>query len=148
MKLIFLLGFAFAAGMLAPLQAGMNAKIGKTLNDPFYAALISFAVGTAGLLIYALAGKVDFSAIRTAAGVHWSLWLAGFLGAIYVTATIVITPRLGTALTFSLVVAGQLVMAVIMDHYGMLGVPVQPINWPRLAGVALITAGALLIRRF
>ncbi len=54
MRFIFLLVLAFAAGMLAPVQAGMNAKIGKELNDPFYAALISFAVGTAGLLAYIL----------------------------------------------------------------------------------------------
>ena len=145
---MFLLGLAFAAGMLGPLQAGMNAKIGKTLGDPFYAALISFAVGTVGLLTVALVGRVEFSAIRTAGSVHWSLWLAGLLGAFYVTASIVLTPRLGAALTFSLVVAGQLVMAVMIDHFGMLGVPVQPVNLPRLAGIVLITAGAMLIRRF
>ena len=148
MKFIFLLGLAFAAGMLGPLQAGMNAKIGKILGDPFYAALISFAVGTAGLLTVALFGKIEFSAIRTAGNVHWSLWLAGLLGAFYVTASIVLTPRLGASLTFSLVVAGQLVMAVMIDHFGMLGVPIQPVNLPRLAGIALITAGAMLIRRF
>ena len=148
MKFIFLLVLAFAAGMLGPVQAGMNAKIGKALNDPFYAALISFAVGTAGLLFYALTGRVDFTAIRTVSGVHWTLWMAGLLGAFYVTATIVLAPRLGTALTFGLVVAGQLVMAVVMDHFGMFGMPVQPVNLPRIAGVALIVGGTMLIRWF
>ncbi|MGD9825209.1 DMT family transporter [Desulfobacter sp.] len=148
MKFIFLLVLAFAAGMLAPVQAGMNAKIGKALNDPFYAALISFAVGTAGLLAYALTGRMDFATIRSVSGVHWSLWLAGLLGAFYVTATIVLAPRLGTALTFGLVVAGQLVMAVVMDHFGLFGMPVQPVNWFRLAGIALIVGGTMLIRWF
>jgi transporter family-2 protein len=148
MKFIFLLGLAFAAGMLGPVQAGMNAKIGKALNDPFYAALISFAVGTAGLLAYALAGRMDFSVVRTVSGVHWSLWLAGLLGAFYVTATIVLAPRLGTALTFGLVVAGQLTMAVVMDHFGLFGMPVQPVNGFRLAGIALIVGGTMLIRWF
>lgn len=146
MRFIFLLVLAFAAGMLAPVQAGMNAKIGKELNDPFYAALISFAVGTAGLLAYALAGRIDFSSVRTVSNVHWSLWLAGLLGAFYVTATIVLAPRLGTALTFALVVAGQLVMAVVMDHFGLFGMPVQPVNWLRLAGIVLIVGGTMLIR--
>lgn len=148
MKFIFLLVLAFAAGMLAPMQAGMNAKIGKALNDPFYAALISFAVGTAGLLVYALTCRVDLSAIRTVSDVHWTLWLAGLLGAFYVTATIVLAPRLGTALTFGLVVAGQLVMAVIMDHFGLFGMPVQPVNWLRLTGIVLIVGGTMLIRWF
>ena len=148
MEFTFLLVLAFAAGMLAPVQAGMNAKIGKALNDPFYAALISFAVGTVGLLSYALTGRMDFSAIRTVSGVHWGLWLAGLLGAFYVTATIVLTPRLGTALTFGLVVAGQLVMAVVMDHFGLFGMPVQSVNWLRISGIALIVGGTMLIRWF
>lgn len=148
MKFILLLGLAFVAGMLGPVQAGMNAKIGKALNYPFYAALISFAVGTAGLLTYALIGKMDFSVIRTVSGVHWSLWLAGLLGAFYVSATIVLAPRLGTALTFGLVVAGQLVMAVVIDHFGLFGMPMQPVNWTRLAGIVLIAGGTMLIRWF
>lgn len=148
MKFIFLLGLAFAAGMLGPVQAGMNAKIGKSLNDPFYAALISFAVGTAGLLTYALIGRMDFTAIRNVSGVHWSLWFAGLLGAFYVTATIVLAPKLGTALTFGLVVAGQLSMAVIMDHFGLFGMPVQSVNSFRLAGIVLIVGGTMLIRWF
>jgi len=53
------------------------------LNNPFYAALISFALGMAGLLAYALAGRIDFSAIRTVSGVHYSLWLTGLLSAFY-----------------------------------------------------------------
>lgn len=147
MKILFIL-LAFAAGMLGPIQAGMNAKIGKTINDPLYAALISFMVGTIGLLTIALACRTDFSAIRQGAELHWSIWGAGLLGACYVTATIILTPRLGTALTFSLVIAGQLVIAVIMDHFGAFGVPVQSVNLPRLVGIILISAGVLLIRRF
>lgn len=145
---ILLLMLAFAAGMLAPLQAGMNARMGRALDDPFYAALISFSVGTVGLFLYGLFCRMEFTAIRQASEVHWSIWFAGLLGAFYVTATIILTPRLGAALTFSLVIAGQLVMALIMDQFGFLGVPVQPVNWLRLLGIILITAGVMLIRRF
>lgn len=147
MKFILLL-IAFAAGMLAPLQAGMNTRMGRAIGDPFYAALISFAVGTLGLFIYILFSRIEFAAIRGAADVHWSIWFAGLLGAFYVTATIVLTPRLGAALTFSLVVAGQLVMALFMDHFGSFGIPVQPVNLPRIFGIVLITAGVVLIRKF
>ncbi len=147
MKLLLML-LAFAAGMLGPIQAGMNAKIGKTINDPLYAALISFMVGTLGLLTVALACRIDFGAIRQGANLHWSIWGAGLLGACYVTATIILTPRLGTALTFSLVVAGQLVITVIMDHFGVFGIPVQTVNLPRLIGIIFISAGVLLIRKF
>jgi len=59
-----------------------------------------------------------------------------------------VIPRLGAALTFSLVVAGQLLMAVLMDHFGAFGIQTQPMSWIRLAGIGLITAGVVLIRRF
>ncbi|WDP92864.1 MAG: DMT family transporter [Desulfobacter sp.] len=143
---LILLVVALVAGMMAPLQAGLNGKMGRALGDPYYAALISFAVGTMGLLCYALAGRVEFQSIRNAFSLHWAVWLAGLLGAFYVSATIVLMPKLGSTLTFSLVVAGQLLMAVILDHYGLLGVPVQLFNWQRLLGVALVVTGVALIR--
>jgi transporter family-2 protein len=147
MKLILLL-IALVAGMLAPLQAGLNGKMGRAIESPVYAALISFAVGTLVLFGYALATRIAFTNIRQAADAHWSVWTAGFLGAFYVTAAIILTPRLGAALTFGLIVAGQLVMALFMDHFGILGVPVQSISWQRFVGIALITAGVVLIRKF
>lgn len=147
MKLILLL-IALVAGMLAPIQAGLNGKMGRAIESPVYAALISFAVGTLVLFFYAMATRVDFTSIRQATDTHWSVWSAGFLGAFYVTAAIILTPRLGAALTFGLIVAGQLVMAVFMDHFGLLGVPVHSLGWQRFTGVVLITAGVILIRKF
>ena len=147
MKLI-LLGAALVAGMMAPLQAALNGKMGRAIGDPIYAALISFGVGTLGLLVYAAVTQIDFTRIQQAAGAHWTVWSAGLLGAFYVTAVIILTPRLGATLTFGLVVAGQLGMALLMDHFGFLEIPMQPFTWQRLAGVALITAGVLLIRKF
>ncbi|WP_022666249.1 DMT family transporter [Desulfospira joergensenii] len=143
-----LLSFALAAGMLAPLQAGLNARMGRALGDPVYAALISFAVGTASLFIYALAVRTEFGTIRQASDLHWTVWTAGCMGAVYVAATIILTPRLGAALTFALVVAGQLTMALFMDHFGFLGVPVQHFTWQRMAGILLVTAGVVIIRKF
>ncbi len=147
MKLLFLAA-ALAAGMLAPIQAGMNARVGQVLKDPFYAALVSFFVGTAGLVVFCLARGMDFSRITQGSGLHWSFWTAGLLGVFYVTATLFLTPKLGAALTFSLVVAGQLIMALAMDHFGTMGIPVHPVSWVRILGIALVIAGVALIRRF
>lgn len=147
MKLI-LLFVTLIAGMVAPLQAGLNGKMGKAIGDPLYAALISFAVGTLGLFCYALITRVEFSSIRHAANIHWTVWSAGLLGAFYVTAILIMTPKLGATLTFGLIIAGQLVMASFLDHFGFLGVPIHALNWLRFLGIALITAGVVLIRKF
>ena len=56
-------------------------------------------------------------------------------------------PRLGVAMTITLMVGGQLLISLFLDHFGALGVPRQPLNIGRIAGVALVLAGVLLVRR-
>jgi transporter family-2 protein len=55
---------------------------------------------------------------------------------------------LGAALSFALIVLGQLAFSLVIDHFGLFGVSVQPINWGRLAGVLLIIVGVLVIQKF
>ncbi len=139
---------AVLAGSVLPLQAGLNAKMGKTVGDPVYAALISFVVGSFGLFLYLVFAKTDLSHIGNAGSVHWSVWTAGILGAFYVAAVIILVPKIGAALTFGLVVTGQLGLSLIVDHYGWLNLPVHQINWQRLLGIGCIIGGVLLIRNF
>lgn len=140
--------FAILAGAVLPLQAGLNIQLGKSVHQPIFAAFASFLIGTIGLLIYLFVIKFDFASISNSKEVSPWVWTAGLLGAFYVAAVIILAPKLGTALTFSLVVAGQMAVSLVFDHYGLLGLPVKQINWQRLLGVAFLVAGVLLIRRF
>ena len=144
----FLVLLAIVAGSVLPVQAALNARMGKAVGDPVYAALISFVVGSIGLFIYCLITKVDLSQISHAGSVDWSVWSAGFLGAFYVAAVIILVPKIGAALTFGLIISGQLGLSLIMDHYGLLGLNVHSFNWQRMVGVLLIIGGVLLIRNF
>ena len=136
------------AGAVLPLQAGLNVQLGKSVHQPIFAAFASFFVGTIGLLIYLIVLKFDFSSISQTSSVSSVVWIAGILGAFYVAAVIILAPRLGVALTFVLVVAGQMTISLVFDHFGLLGLPVKHINWQRLLGVLLLVAGVLLIRKF
>ena len=147
-SIYFLILLAVLSGAVLPIQAALNAKMGKAVSDPVYAALISFVIGSIGLFAYSLITKVDLSQINNAGTVHWSVWTAGLLGAFYVAAVIILVPKIGAALTFGLVVTGQLGLSLIMDHYGLMGLSVHAINWQRLFGIALIIGGVLLIRNF
>lgn len=144
----FFLLLAAAAGAMLPIQAGLNAKMGKAVGDPVYASLISFVVGALVLFVYALIAKVDLTQITQAGTAHWSVWTAGLLGAFYVTAVIMLVPKIGVALTFGLVVTGQLGLSLVLDHYGLLGLPVHPVNWQRIAGILLTIGGVVLIRKY
>lgn len=64
-------------------------------------------------------------------------------GAIYVTAFILLTPRLGIAAMAAFFISGQMIASLVVDHYGWLGVPVRPIDLQRLIGLLFVIAGAI-----
>lgn len=143
----FLILLAITAGAVLPLQAGLNAKMAKALADPVYAAFISFVIGSLALLLYLLATRTELGTLGAVRSLHWSVWLAGILGGFYVACVVILAPKLGVALTFGLVVAGQLSLSLIIDHYGLLGIPVSSLNWQKVLGVLLIIAGVMFIRK-
>ena len=62
-------------------------------------------------------------------------------------ASIILTPRLGTVTTVGFIIAGQVVMSVILDRFGLLNLPVQLITFPKLGGAVLVIVGAVLVLR-
>ncbi len=147
-SVIIFLTIAIISGAVLPVQASLNAKLGRAIGDPVYAALISFTVGSMALLLYAIMAKVDLTQITNAGSVHWSVWTAGLMGAFYVASVIILVPKIGAALTFGLIVTGQLGLSLLLDHFGLLGLPVHAINWQRILGIMCIIGGVLLIRNF
>ena len=134
------------AGGATALQAPTNAKLATAVASPVNAAFISFAVGTTvlGILAAILHTRPDMAATRA---LPWYAWLGGAYGACFVVAAAWGVPRLGEAMTITLMVAGQLALSLILDHFGVMGVPQQPISLTRIAGVALVIGGVLLVRR-
>ena len=145
---ILLIVLAVIAGAVLPIQAGLNVQLGKSVQQPIFAAFASFVIGSIGLLIYLLVLKFDFTSVANIKTVSPVVWIAGLLGAFYVAAVIILAPKLGTALTFSLIVAGQMIISLVFDHFGLLGLSVKQINWQRLVGVLFLIVGVLLIRKF
>jgi len=70
------------------------------------------------------------------------------LGAVYVMATIILVPRIGAAATVRLILAGQVVASVVIDHLGLIRVPIHALSAPRLVGTVLIVAGVALVQKF
>lgn len=135
-----------AAGGLVALQAPTNVMLAKAGGSPILAALISFAVGTTALLVVWLA-----SAKRTAdvsfAALPWYAWLGGVYGAFFVAVAAYAAPRIGLASLITVGIAGQIAMALWLDHIGALGLPRETINLPRVAGALLVVIGVALVRR-
>jgi bacterial/archaeal transporter family-2 protein len=143
--LAYFLGIASGFGLT--LQIGMNSKLRTVLQNANLAALISFLVGTTALILLLVVTRTPVPARDTLATVPAWAWLGGLMGAFYVAISTVVASQLGTASLLGLALSGQLAMALVVDHYGWLGLPEHPITLTRLAGVALLGAGAWLISR-
>jgi bacterial/archaeal transporter family-2 protein len=137
-NIYFLLLVALAAGAVLPVQTAVNNKM----------AVVSFAVGTFSILIYSIASGEPLSSLPNSKDAPAIAWIGGLLGAFFVTATIILLPRIGVALTISLIIAGQMLTALVMDHFGLLGLEVRQISVMRVAGMILISLGVVLIRRY
>ena len=145
-SLLAMLAVVFG-GAATALQAPTNAKMMGAVGSPVNAAFVSFAVGTAalGILAVLLQVRPDMAASRA---LPWYAWIGGLYGAIFVVAAAWGVPRLGVATTIILMVAGQLLLSVALDHFGAMGMPKQPISLGRVAGIGLVIAGVLMVRKF
>ena len=136
----------FAAGGLISLQAPTNALLARAGGSPVIAALISFAVGTVALMVVALA-----SGPRPAAAAFARLpayaWLGGVYGACYVAIAAFAAPRIGLGSLVTIGIAGQILMAIALDHFGMLGLAREPVSLLRIGGAALVLAGVVMVRK-
>ena len=144
----FYLLLAIAAGAMMPTQGAVNNKLATYTQSPLLAAFISFAVGLLALLVFILMSGIPLSQLGQAKQAPPIAWIGGILGAFFVTAVVMTVPKLGVALTFSLLVLGQMLATLPIDHYGFAGVIARAVNWPRIAGVLLIIAGVILIRKY
>ncbi len=143
---IFFAFLVVIAGMMAPTQAGINARLSQWVHSNFLAALVSFSVGTLALLTFALVARIPWPSAAQLSNSPWWIWLGGFCGAFLVTVTIVSAPKLGATTMFAFLLGGQMLASLILDHFGIFGYPVQPISLWRVVGVLLLCAGVLLIK--
>lgn len=136
----------FVAGAMVALQAPTNSMLARAGGSPILAALISFTVGTIALLIvWVMSGNRPGTAAF--AGLPWYAWIGGLYGAVFVAVAAYAAPKIGLATLITVGIAGQIAMALWMDHIGALGLPREPVNFGRFAGALLVLVGVVLVRR-
>jgi transporter family-2 protein len=134
------------AGCLLGTQPSVNGQLGRHLEHPLQASLISFASGTAILLLLSLFSG-NFPPVFTTSprDLPWWIWFGGAIGVVLVTTSLILVPRVGSLPWFAAVMTGQTVAALILDHYGLLGNPRAQASPLRLLGAGLLIAGVLVI---
>jgi transporter family-2 protein len=134
---------AVLTGTLGAIQTAVNGRLGQAMGSALAAALVSFLIGTAGLLVVTLAMRPR---VKRTGRLPWWLFSGGLLGAAFVLVNAFNAPVLGTSLAVSIVLLGQVAAGLVLDHRGWLGVRQRPITRWRLLGAVLVLAGVALVR--
>ena len=140
------LALAVIAGVLIAVQAPTNAILGKASGSPIVAAFISFLIGALALggVVAATSGRLFAPELKA---VPWYAWIGGFYGAFFVAVAAFGAPRVGVGVLLTAAIAGQLAAALVLDHYGLLGLERHPVTLTRALGFVLVLVGAALVRR-
>lgn len=137
---------AVLAGAAVPFQAGSNAALGRLLGHPLWAAGVSLLVSFLMLVPALLVMRAPLPQLQSLAQAPWWAWFGGVAGVLYITAALVLTPRLGAAGFIVCVIAGQVLSSLLIDQWGLMGLPERPVNVWRLVGVGMIVLGMLVVQ--
>jgi transporter family-2 protein len=145
MNSVLLFFLMFCGGITVAVQPSINGRLAQRIGA-VESSCISFAVGTLALFAIVLLGG-RLGNLRGIADAGWWEFTGGLLGAFFVTLTIVVVPRIGTASTMAAIIAAQLVTGLLLDQYGMFGFRTIAMDGKRALGVVLLLVGAGLVFR-
>jgi len=135
------------AGVAVAFQTSVNSQLRTDTNNPVLTALISFGVGTIVLVILYLSLFRQSPTFPAGVDFRWWKFTGGMMGVFYVTAVVIAAPQIGAANSLAFIVGGQFVTAIIIDHFGLMNLPLNSISFICIAGIALLLAGVYLIQK-
>ena len=138
---------ALVAGLAGSIQVAVMGRFGERIGS-FEALAANLMFSTIVAITVLVVVRQSLAGFGDALRSPWWYWVGGGgMGVVVVLTITVVTPRLGTAATIGLLIAGQLAMGVVIDSYGLFGVDKVAVSWPRVFGVLLLAVGAVLALR-
>lgn len=147
LNLAWPIGLTLVAGVCVVVQQVLNANLRIAIDSAAWSGVASYFVGLLCMALLALALRDPLPSAAMVARIPWWAWSGGVFGAIFIGLAIVLVPQLGAATFIALLIAGQMIGSMTFDHLGWFGLTQRSIDLPRLAGVALLIGGVVLIRR-
>jgi transporter family-2 protein len=136
---------AFCIGCLIPFQGIITSSLAKKVEHPFGAAFVNFLGGALVFLLAITLSPVALPSFKKISTIPWYLFTGGLIGSLFIFGAVCALPKMGSSSFFGLIVLGQLLMTLVVDHYGIFGLPVHRVDATRLLGMTLLISGAFLI---
>ena len=139
--------FALGAGCVMALQPAVNGRLASHCEHPLQASLISFGTGFLALLGVGFVLRIGAPLPSKLQSLPVWAWGGGLLGTYMVTVSLLVAPRLGATRWLVLVLAGQITLSLVLDHFGLIGYQQHSLSWQRLTGVVLLLLGLAIVMR-
>ena len=143
-QLLFAL-LAAGAGACIALQATANTRFGANLGSAAYAAFFSICGTFVTACAFMLLARPSVPSGEAVRQTEWWNWVGGPLGALIVLAGAALTRQLGAAAFIALVVGGQLLCSMLLDHFALMGLQEQPVTPGRALGAVLVVVGVVCV---
>ena len=140
------LSVAFLMGIVMSIYLPMNSSVSRYLGSPIAASVVFFIVALITTIVIFIYSGQYASSIPNLRNVPAYLYLAGFISAFMIIGTTFLIPKVGARKFFILLVSGQIIMAILVSHFGILESPKDPITLKKVLGAALVIGGAILSR--
>lgn len=138
---IIALIIAAISGIAMALQGSINSALGKIiglLEATFIVHVVGTLVTVAALFLFQL-GQGNLSRLPQA---PWYTYLGGAIGVLIIYGVVASMPRVGVANATTAIIVGQVITAMVIDHFGFFGLEQIPFSWWKALGLALLAAGA------
>ena len=143
-NILFLIA-ALITGALIPIQAQTNAGFSKAIGSPYITGLMVFIIGVVGMGLFVAVTSTPLPKTSQLTTAPWYTYLGGLIVPTYVIAITMLVPRIGVGTAIGLIVTGQILCAVAIDHFGLFNAAIQKIDTGRLIGVLLMIGGVYLV---
>jgi len=133
------------------LQAGgppMNGALRRSLANPWLASTVSFLPVVAVLMVLFMCQPNPLPSLKGVGAMPWWAPLGGLVGAFAVITGLLFVDKIGAGPFAGLTITANILMSLVVDHFGLFGVQPHSLNIWRILGGALMTAGIVLIAMF
>ena len=140
-----LLVLSMFLGIVLTVHLAMNGMVGAAINNPRVGNAVFWCIGAVMAVIIGLTGWQS-GALAGITEVNPILMTAGAMGASLVFGIAYLIPRVGAGPFTYALLAGQIISAMVLSHYGWLGSPKQPVTPMGIAGAIVLVIGVILTK--
>lgn len=128
-------------------QPAVNAKLSSQCSHPLQASIISFGTGFVALVSVGLLLQIGLPTVSKLQTLPIWAWGGGLLGTYMVTVSLLVAPGLGATRWIALVLTGQIVLSLVLDHFGLVGYSQHPLTWQRAIGLLCLAVGVVIVMK-